>query len=155
MNIFFLDLDPSKAAEYHCDKHVVKMILETVQMLFTVASHYGHHEPWMTKPCYHKHPCTIWAGSSRENARWLTALGISLCAEYTRRYHKQHKMAGLLRLFQAIDWYYLPDVGLTFPALAMPDDCKLFNPVRSYRRYYRLHKRHIAFWKTQAPVWYY
>jgi hypothetical protein len=29
MNIFFLDLDPTKSAEYHVDKHVVKMILET------------------------------------------------------------------------------------------------------------------------------
>ena len=34
-NIFYLDHDPRIAARYDCDKHVVKMILETVQMLST------------------------------------------------------------------------------------------------------------------------
>ena len=35
MNIFFLDTDVKKCAEYHVDKHVVKMILETCQLLYT------------------------------------------------------------------------------------------------------------------------
>ena len=35
MNIFYLDKDPVKAAEMSCDKHVVKMILESAQMLCT------------------------------------------------------------------------------------------------------------------------
>ena len=35
MNIFILDEDPKKAAEYHCDKHVVKMILESIFIIET------------------------------------------------------------------------------------------------------------------------
>jgi hypothetical protein len=40
MNIFVLDKDPHAAAHYHCDKHVVKMILEAGQML--CAAHWTH-----------------------------------------------------------------------------------------------------------------
>ena len=35
MNIFVLHLQQKLAAQYHCDKHVVKMLLETVQLLYT------------------------------------------------------------------------------------------------------------------------
>lgn len=35
MNIFLLDLDPKKAAQAHADKHVVKMLLEACQLLYT------------------------------------------------------------------------------------------------------------------------
>lgn len=35
INIFYLDKNPTKAAEYHVDKHVVKMIQETAQLLST------------------------------------------------------------------------------------------------------------------------
>ena len=35
MNIFYVDRDPVKAAQMMCDKHIVKMILESAQMLCT------------------------------------------------------------------------------------------------------------------------
>ena len=35
MNIFILDNDIDKCAEYHLDKHIVKMPLESAQMLCT------------------------------------------------------------------------------------------------------------------------
>ena len=35
MNIFYLHDDPKIAAEMSCDKHVVKMILESAQLLST------------------------------------------------------------------------------------------------------------------------
>ena len=35
MNFFDLDDDDEACAEAHCDKHVVKMILESVQLLCT------------------------------------------------------------------------------------------------------------------------
>ena len=35
MNIFYLDSDPIIAAQMQCDKHVVKMILESTQLLYT------------------------------------------------------------------------------------------------------------------------
>ncbi len=33
MNIFVLDENPVKCAEYHLDKHCIKMILEQTQIL--------------------------------------------------------------------------------------------------------------------------
>lgn len=36
MNIFVLSEGPVEAARMQCDKHVVKMIVETAQMLCTV-----------------------------------------------------------------------------------------------------------------------
>lgn len=35
MNIFWLDNDPATNARYHCDKHIVKMIVEYAQLLST------------------------------------------------------------------------------------------------------------------------
>ena len=35
MNIFYLSRDPHEAARLQCDRHVVKMILETGQLLST------------------------------------------------------------------------------------------------------------------------
>ena len=37
MNLFYLDEDLDKCAEYHVDNHVNKMILEAAQLLCTVA----------------------------------------------------------------------------------------------------------------------
>ena len=42
MNIFFLHKHPVIAAQMQCDKHVVKMVLETAQMLSTAARAQGH-----------------------------------------------------------------------------------------------------------------
>lgn len=60
MNIFALHQDPQIAAQMHCDKHVVKMILESAHMLSTICGE-GY------KPTHQNHPCTKWARSSRSN----------------------------------------------------------------------------------------
>lgn len=155
MNIFFLDFNPTLAAEYHCDKHVVKMILESAQMISTVFDRYGKHENWMLKPCYQNHPCTLWAGDSRQNLFWLIELGIELNYEYTSRYKRKHKFFDLFFRFREIKKDFLPNSGFSSPALAMPEDSKILdNPVESYRKYYILHKSHIAKWKNKTPHWY-
>ena len=71
MNIFVLDSDPKVAATMLCDKHVVKMILESAQMLSTVAHTNGHIPRY--RPTHSKHPCTLWAGESKSNWQWLVA----------------------------------------------------------------------------------
>lgn len=161
MNIFFLDEQPSKAAEYHCDKHVVKMILETAQIISTVYDLYGKHEEWMLKPCFQRHPCVIWAWRSRQNMIWLVSLGLELNSQYTERYHKEHSYLKLFLRFASTRHAFMPDLGLSLPALAMPEDCRmdggwdsLVFAVRSYRKYYMTHKRHIANWKNGTPSWY-
>ena len=101
MNIFVTNPDPSVSAQCLPDKHIVKMPLETCQMLSIVCSEeWGHSygkiyrndgQPYQTKKgAFRNHPCTIWANDTLENAWWLLSHGLALCAEYTHRYGKIH-----------------------------------------------------------------
>ena len=102
MNIFVTDPDPVKSAEVLPDKHVVKMPLETCQMLAVVYSkwYYGWGNdllpkkdgtPYSTeKGAFRGHPCTIWAAQSIANTAWLIQHGFGLLEEYTHRYGKIH-----------------------------------------------------------------
>ena len=150
MNIFVLDYEPSEAAKLHLDKHIVKMPLETAQILCTVQHQYGNSAQY--KPTHVSHPCTVWAGQSKENYNWLVELGLELCAEYSYRYGKRHACQSVIEgLSQAPDNM---DLGFTQFAQAMPDECKNSDPVTAYRNYYRLHKAHIAKWTHRnTPEW--
>lgn len=146
MNIFALDNDPIKAAQMHNDKHVVKMILETAQMLSTVSG-----GPY--RPTHKNHPCTRWAAETKGNYHWLVQLGFALCHEYGIRYSKRHKCKDVIEQLKHAP-ERIPDGDRTPFAQAMPDDCKNENPVLAYRTYYKQHKAHIAKWsKREAPEW--
>ena len=83
MNIFHLHKDPKICAEYHCDKHVVKMILETAQMLSTAyRRNFGDNDD-LYKTAYPKHPMTIWVGDSGGNFNWSMRLLDQLLYQYT------------------------------------------------------------------------
>ena len=150
MNIFVLDKNPHVAAMYACDKHVVKMILESAQMLCSV--HPEGTAPY--KRSFYNHPCTKWVRASSENYDWLIEHARALCTEYTRRYGKVHKSE------KVIDWCdanrpELPNVGLTPFAQAMPEDYKNEDAVEAYRTYYRNDKRRFATWKdVDPPTWF-
>lgn len=152
MNIFILDENPDTAARQHCDKHVVKMILETAQMLCTAHWESGGEAPY--KSTHKNHPCTIWARESVDNYKWLCDLGVSLCDEYTLRYGKVHKTQAI------IEWLVdnvpnIPDVPMTPFAQAMPDEYKSKDAVQAYRNYYLGEKQNIAVWKySQTPRWF-
>ena len=150
MNIFVLHHDPQVAAEMMCDKHVVKMILETAQMLCTVIASHGCDTPY--RPTHKKHPCTIWAGESRANWNWLVSHGLALCSEYTKRYNKVHKSERVIKWCRDSN-INLSCVRLTPFAQAMPEEYKNECPITAYRAYYRGEKSHFAKWKTQAPYW--
>ena len=135
VNIFALHDDPICAARLHSDKHVIKMVLETAQILSTV--HHAHGHAVTYKPTHPHHPCTLWAGATAANYRWLQLLGLALCAEYTARYGKTHacedKLCGELAGAPAA---LSGDTRTPF-AQAMPDACKHANSVQAYRRYYQ------------------
>ena len=151
MNIFILDTDPVKAAEMMCDKHVVKMILESNQMLSTVARQHGHDAPY--KSTHAKHPCTLWTGESRQNWNWLVRHSRALCEEYTRRYSRTHKSQAVTTWAENLD-INLPDSNQTPFRLAMPAAYKCSDLVESYRRYYRGEKSGFAKWKAgNIPTW--
>lgn len=146
MNIFVLDLDHEKNAQYHVDKHCSKMIVEYAQMLSTAVRLSGVDAGY--KISHRNHPCTRWVGESRENWLWLRDLLDALNTEWKYRYnhernHKSFDVAMSLPIPK------LPSVGLTPFAQAMPEYCKCNNAVRAYRRYYRWEKNHIASWKNR------
>lgn len=140
MNIFFLSFNPREAARLHCDKHVVKMILETAQLLYS--SHWILNPEGLPENAYklaHKnHPCAIWVRTSITNYMWLASLGWWLCKEYQYRYgeHKIHKSeAHILWLFNNPP-ISIPNLGFMNPPLAMPIEYKKPDPVESYKLYY-------------------
>jgi hypothetical protein len=150
MNIFILDKNPKTCAEYHCDKHVVKMILESAQMLCTVLSQNNIEVPY--KPTHAKHPCTIWASQSVANFNWLRDLSKFLNDEYKLRYDKKinHKSYDVIK---SLPDYKHKCLDLTAFAMAMPDEYKCDNPVVAYRNYYKQDKKNIATWKNKTPEW--
>lgn len=157
MNIFVLDEDPVKAAHYHCDKHVVKMILETAQILCTV--HHKAGTPNVPYRATHKqHPCTVWASESMHNYMWLLKLGEALCEEYRLRYGKQHKTRAVLQWCRdhtsCIHW---PEKQKTAFAQAMPEKYRQEDPVKAYREYYQGEKAHFATWRppSNPPAWWF
>ncbi len=155
MNIFVLDTDPKKCAVYHNDKHVVKMILETAQLLCG-CHHVTESQYEIPYKLSHKnHPCSIWVRQCIENYIWLCDLGLELCAEYTYRYGKRHKSQDVIE-WCLINTPNIPTNGDITPfALAMPDECKVGTAIDSYRAYYMLEKRELAAWKNrQVPEWY-
>ena len=90
MNIFYLHADPYKAATYFYDKHKVKMILESAQMLCTAHHVYGNGDNVPYKKAHLNHPSTIWARSSRSNYYWLYEHMLGIGKQYTKRYGKYH-----------------------------------------------------------------
>ena len=154
MNIFFLDFDTQKCAEYHCDKHVVKMILETAQLL--CGSHWvtGSEAPY--KLSHKNHPCAIWVRESLSNYLYLCDLGLELCKEYTYRYGKRHKSQDIIE-WCLINKPNIQDVDFTSPPLAMGDEFKIGNNViESYRNYYREAKKSFVNWKNrEIPEWFF
>tara|TARA_R110000803_G_scaffold74903_5_gene139126 strand:+ start:3593 stop:4066 length:474 start_codon:yes stop_codon:yes gene_type:complete len=155
MNIFVLDEDVKLAAQYHNNKHVVKMVLETAQLLCGV-HHVIENELDVPYRLSHKnHPCSIWARECIENYIWLCDFGIELAKEYTHRYDKRHKCQDIIEWCIENKPNLLENGDLTPFALAMPEDYKTDDPVESYRRYYILDKPHIADWKKRdKPEWF-
>jgi hypothetical protein len=94
MNIFATDPDPKKCAEALDDKRLIKMILESAQLLSTAARLNGLDDPKLYKSTHVKHPCTLWTLNTHEYA-WLTKHFVFLAKEYRNRFNKDHKSYGL------------------------------------------------------------
>lgn len=153
MNIFFLDYDVKKCAEYHVDKHVVKMILETAQLLCSAHWVTGSEAPY--KLSHKNHPCSIWVRASLSNYLYLCELGLELGNEYTYRYGKKHKSVEILEWCVA-NKPKIVDIGFTEPPKAMPNEYKVDCVIKSYRNYYRGAKVNFATWKHRnIPDWFF
>lgn len=160
MNLFYLSIFIDECARFHCDKHVIKMILELAQMLYTT-----HHvlESNMLITCPHKpyrkthfnHPTAKWVRDVTHNYIYTCQLGLLLCQEYTRRYKKIHATQ------KHLEWL-LENIPLVIegpmwhPPPAVDVECLVEGDVvASYRKYYREKKAYFAKWKIdQPPKWF-
>ena len=152
MNIFVLDHDITRCAQAHCDRHVNKMILESVQMLCTALNKKGFSTPY--RSTHANHPCVLWVGESYDNFQWLCRLALALNAEYRFRYGKDRDHASIAVLHQ-VSGHRFHSAGLTEFAQAMPERYKVpGNAVQAYRAFYRGEKAAIAQWtRRPEPAW--
>lgn len=177
MNIFILDMNFSKCAQYHVDKHVNKMITESAQILSTahrvidgvetielsekgrkkkvyqIGNDYEREE-YLYKATHVNHPCSVWVRESSSNYAWLYRLYQELNNEFEYRYGKIHGAGKLLKLL-ANHPEKIIRAPMTPFALAMPDHYKVFgDAVESYRNYYLGEKRNLFLWKNRpTPEW--
>jgi hypothetical protein len=153
VNRFILHPDPLVAAQMHCDKHVLKMVIEEAQMLSTVHRQHGYDGDVLYRATHKNHPCTVWAGESVSNYRWAWRLFAALCAEYRHRYGKTHGSARLLPAL-ACPPPFLSSRGFTDVPQAMPEQYHHPDPVTAYRRFYVAEKARFATWRNRpAPDW--
>ena len=171
MNLFFLSMDPKECAKFHCNKHIVKMILESAQILYAVWHLIGESMDWepdTLKPyklTHAKHPVILWAKHSKGNYYYLCNLGMELCKEYTRRYKRTHKSE------EHIEWLTnnippLQNDKFTVPPQAVPIDLRknvdnlplhkqIFKTILVYRSYYIRDKAGFSKWPDgETPVWF-
>ena len=146
MNIFYLDKCPYKAAELQYNKHVVKMILESAQMLCT-AHHVDIHGKDVPYKIAHKnHPSTIWCRQSKPHYEWLYNHMIALGREYNKRYGKIHLSITKCGDFLSKPPAYLKDALYGDPVdmpQAMPDEYKNDCSIQAYWNYY-IGEKHVV-----------
>jgi hypothetical protein len=161
MNLFILDWMPVTAAQYNCDRHVVKIILEAVEMM----GYAYDNKKFLPIPNllhsskYYNHPFSKWVRASRQNFDWAFQHTTALCDEFAYRYGHEHSYR------PHVEWIgmnfpldNLPNLGQTdFPrcfgkwkeTIEISDDA-----VYDYRRYYMLAKRFATWRKRPTPEWY-
>ena len=147
MNIFYLDKDPKLAAIYQYNKHVVKMILESAQMLCTAHHCYGSAEQKANVPykqAHLNHPSTIRARQSKSTYMWLYDHMMALGTEYYVRYGKTHLTITKCKEFLATPPKYIQGDEWSQPPQAMPDEYKHKDSIIAYWQYYINGKSHIA-----------
>lgn len=176
MNIFVLDQNPKLAAQMHCDRHVVKMILESAQLLSTAhrlldgvlyqgKSNSGRaakrwlidddRETHVYQATHINHPCAVWVRECDANYKWLYNLFIELNEEYTHRYKKVHKCMTMAPQLQSAPKNIRSSAKISPFPTPMPDDVKTDDPVQSFRNYYIHYKNGFARWTNrETPSWY-
>lgn len=160
MNIFTIekneqgDVDWIASAKALDNYRVVKMILESCQMLSTVLRNQGVEDDLLYKATHAKHPCTLWAAKSSGNFLSLCEHTYAMLEEYTERFGKKHKSGAVLdRCVELFDEKNFSWLEITPPPMAMPDHFKGEDIVESYRRFYASKPR-MRYPKEKIPSWF-
>lgn len=149
-----LSYDVERCAQYHNNKHCVKMILEYAQLL-SAAHHLNNNsiKDKLYKLSHTNHPSTVWVAGSAGAYNYVLSLFEALCKEYTHRYGKVHlSYKKCYHHFRSLN----PCKRIATPIipLCMPDKYKTDCPVQSYRNYYIGDKQHLRIWtKRHIPYW--
>lgn len=156
LNIFFVDTDPKICAQSYCDKHVIKMIVETAQLLSS-----AHHLANSTvkesvyRLTHKNHPCSIWVRQSKENYKWTLALLYELIYEYEKRYQRyKHKTKEKMIYLRIVP--DLPEIDFSEPPQALPIHFKRKSSVEAYREYYvndKMRQKWCAFKDGLPNLW--
>ncbi len=182
MNIFKLDECPIASAQLQCDKHVVKMIVESAQMLSTahrmldgaeykapsksgkrMVKHWSHPtlDDVLYKAVHMHHPSTVWTMESRANYTWHYMHFIALCEEYEFRYGKQHatyeKLGDILQAIpENIPTNNYRQTPFKLAMADYPECIALGDPVLAYRAFYQTKQdRFKMVWsKREIPEWF-
>jgi hypothetical protein len=171
MNIFYLDKNVKTCAQYHVDKHVVKMILEYAQLLSTAhrvldgelfientgkrnMKRWSLDDEVMNTNLYTathvNHPSAIWVRHSAQNYNWLYCLLAELLKEYTHRYDKFHACEKLNPFLRNIPRSIDVASVFTEPTACMPDKYKVpGNSLQSYYNYYNQAKTKLFSWSRR------
>jgi hypothetical protein len=154
LNIFYLDNNIEKCAQSHTDTHVIKMVLESVQILCTALFVNGIDAPY--KPTHKKHPCVLWASESLSNYLWLRELAVELNKEYRYRWNKKndHRSYTIMTSLK-VPKYCMQSSGITRRPQVMPEVYRLIdNPLLAYRKYYSIEKKSLhTYTKREKPIW--
>jgi hypothetical protein len=158
MNIFYFYDCPIASAKAQPDKMLVKMPLETAQMLCTAhreldGDDYAD-EVGLYKRAYWNHPCTVWARESYDNYRWLYKHFIALGNEYKYRYDREHGSITKLKDVLEPCPLNINEGEMSTVAQAMPDQYKDNDPIKAYRNYC-INEKHYAKWERgrDKPAW--
>jgi hypothetical protein len=180
VNIFYLDHDPVKAAEWMVDKHVVKMILESAQLLSTahrvldgrmevieryvngsMPARYRKLKRWrlddgrdniVYQATHMNHPSAVWCRQSVENYAWLVEHFYALMNEYMHRYNKVHACNGELAYSLQSPPHNLKEYDWTPMPSAMAPEYKISDdPCTNYRNYYKIGKAKMHKWTNRQP----
>lgn len=156
LNVFACDPSPVASAQALADRHVIKMVLETAQVLSTVAVSKGLGEG-LYRPTHKNHPVVKQCIADPLYLGWTALHGLALAEEYQRRFERVHKSARIIH--DAIERLSptTPNNSIVVFPLVMPDEFKSEDPHESYQRYlrvkYRSWKKYPRWTRTTPPVW--
>jgi len=175
VNIFYIDRDPVQAAQWMVDKHVVKMILESAQLLSTAhrildgrmvadKSKTGRNvkrfvldderDSVLYAATHVNHPSAVWSRESVKNYLWLVEHFFALNSEYHYRYKKMHKCYDMGYVLQSPPKNLTNYDMTTMPSAMAPEYVISDDPLINYRNYYKIGKARMHSWKNrQPPEW--
>jgi hypothetical protein len=159
MQLFILDYEPCVSAQMMSDCHIIKMCLETAQILSSVRFNKGfEHNEIIPKPYNTKHP-VITAIDNQEKINWLLDYNRAIHSEYVYRFNKHHAYFKLIEFYE-----HLRDNSIKYydkSKLNFARDFKDFTTtktdlIESFREYYKMKKSIIKRWKytkRSEPEW--